>query len=109
LVGLVIPKGGRIKVEGKDVTTLGTNDVLDLGVGYVPEDRLHDGLVGSFTVAENMVLDIFDKPPFARGPALNLGEIDRNADDRITEFDVRTQSAASPANTLSGGNQQKVV
>src|SRR5262249_31765029 len=50
LVGLVLPKSGRILIEGKDVTELGTNDVLDLGVGYVPEDRLHDGLVGPFTI-----------------------------------------------------------
>ncbi len=46
LVGLVIPNHGVIRIEGADVTKLGTNDVLGLGVGYVPEDRLHDGLVG---------------------------------------------------------------
>jgi general nucleoside transport system ATP-binding protein len=109
LVGLVAPTSGSIHIEGKDITKLDINDILDLGVGYVPEDRLHDGLVGSFSVAENMVLDIYDKPPFARGPALNLGEIARNADARVAEYDVRTQSASYPANTLSGGNQQKVV
>jgi ABC-type uncharacterized transport system ATPase subunit len=109
LVGLVIPRSGRIKVEGQDVTTLGTNDVLDLGVGYVPEDRLHDGLVGPFSIAENLILDLYDKPPFARGVALNLGEIAANADARVAEFDVRTPSAQLAASTLSGGNQQKVV
>jgi general nucleoside transport system ATP-binding protein len=109
LVGLVIPKSGRIKVEGQDVTTLGTNDVLDLGVGYVPEDRLHDGLVGPFSIAENLILDMYDQPPFAKGVALNLREIATNADARVAEFDVRTPSAQLPASTLSGGNQQKVV
>ena len=109
LVGLVIPKSGRIRVEGQDVTALGTNDVLDLGVGYVPEDRLHDGLVGPFSIAENLVLDMYDQPPFARGVALNLREIAANADARVAEFDVRTPSAQLPASTLSGGNQQKVV
>jgi ABC-type uncharacterized transport system ATPase subunit len=109
LVGLVIPTGGKIRVAGKDVTELGTNEVLDLGVGYVPEDRLHDGLVGSFTIAENLVLDSYDRPPFARGLALNLREIASNAAARVSEFDVRTQSAEVAASTLSGGNQQKVV
>jgi simple sugar transport system ATP-binding protein len=109
LVGLEPPTSGQILIEGRRVTSLTTDDVLDLGVGYVPEDRLHDGLVGSFSVAQNLVLDIFDKPPFASRGTLNLDEIERNADHRITEFDVRTPNAQAPAETLSGGNQQKVV
>jgi simple sugar transport system ATP-binding protein len=109
LIGLISPTRGRIRIEGQDVTRLETDDILDLGVGYVPEDRLHDGLVGSFTIAENLVLDLFDKPPFAKGLALNLGEIAGNARARVAEFDVRTQSANAAASTLSGGNQQKVV
>jgi simple sugar transport system ATP-binding protein len=109
LVGLVLPKSGRILIEGNDVTELGTDDTLELGVGYVPEDRLHDGLIGSFTIAENLVLDLFDQPPFSHGVALDLGEITANANARVEEFDVRTTSAQLAASTLSGGNQQKVV
>ena len=109
LVGLVIPDRGMIRIEGEDVTELGTHEVLDLGVGYVPEDRLHDGLIGPFTIAENLVLDLYDKPPFASGVALNLREIATNAQERVAEFDVRTPSAQLTASTLSGGNQQKVV
>jgi general nucleoside transport system ATP-binding protein len=109
LVGLVIPTHGEILIEGRAVTTLTTDGVLELGVGYVPEDRLHDGLVGTFTVAENLVLDMYDKKPFASHGSLNLDEIARNADVRVQEFDVRTPNAQVPAGTLSGGNQQKVV
>ncbi len=109
LVGLTIPSGGSIAIDGQQVTTLDTDEVLELGVGYVPEDRLHDGLIGSFSVAENLVLDTFDKAPFASRGSLNLGVIARNADKRVEEFDVRTQGAAVAASTLSGGNQQKVV
>ena len=109
LIGLVIPNRGVIRIEGADVTELGTNDVLELGVGYVPEDRLHDGLVGSFSIAENLILDLYDQPPFASGVALNLREIATNAEARVAEFDVRTPSAQLAASTLSGGNQQKVV
>jgi simple sugar transport system ATP-binding protein len=109
LVGLRPLREGSIRIDGKSATELGIDDVLGLGVGYVPEDRLHDGLVGSFSVAENLVLDLYDTPEFSAGPALKLDEIERNARSRVEEFDVRTTSTAAPASTLSGGNQQKVV
>jgi general nucleoside transport system ATP-binding protein len=109
LVGLRPLNEGRITIDGQSATELGIDDVLGLGVGYVPEDRLHDGLVGSFSIAENLVLDLYDTDQFASGIALKLGEIARNAKARIEEFDVRTTSALASASTLSGGNQQKVV
>jgi general nucleoside transport system ATP-binding protein len=109
LVGLHALSAGTITIDGKSATQLGIDEVLALGVGYVPEDRWHDGLVSSFTVAENLVLDIYDTPDFSTGPALKLGAIARNAHDRVKEFDVRTTSVEAPAATLSGGNQQKVV
>jgi general nucleoside transport system ATP-binding protein len=109
LVGLRRPTSGRITIGDRQITSLTTDQILEQGVGYVPEDRLHDGLVGSFSVAENLVLDTFDKPPFARRGTLALGEISRNAKERVAEFDVRTPSETAQAQTLSGGNQQKVV
>ena len=109
LVGLLHPTAGGIRIDGRDVTTTATDDILELGVGYVPEDRLHDGLVGSFTVAENLVLDMHDQKPFATFGSLDLGAIARNAQERVTEFDVRPPTPLATASTLSGGNQQKVV
>jgi general nucleoside transport system ATP-binding protein len=109
LVGLEKVTEGRISLRGKDITHSSINDILDLGVGYVPEDRLHDGLVGSFSIAENLVLDTYDAPPFAKGISLDLAAIGANAEQRVGEFDVRTTSTQSSASTLSGGNQQKVV
>jgi simple sugar transport system ATP-binding protein len=109
LVGLTPPTSGEMTIAGRRVTSMTTDEVLELGVGYVPEDRLHDGLVGPFTVAENLVLDMHDKPPFAAYGGLNLGEIERNAQHRVQEFDVRPPVTDVPASTLSGGNQQKVV
>jgi len=76
---------------------------------YVPEDRSHDGLVGGFTIAENLVLDIFDQEPFAKRMSLDLKAIDDNAEHRVQEFDIRTPSIRAYASTLSGGNQQKLV
>jgi len=109
VVGLVQPQQGRITVDGRDVTTAEVHDVLASGVGYVPEDRMHDGLVGSFTVAENLVLDLYDRSPYGRGLSLDRSAIAKNAGQRVEEFDVRTSGVQAPASTLSGGNQQKVV
>ena len=80
------------------------------GMAYVPEDRQEDGLVGDFSVADNIVLDTYDQPPFASG--INLQPAARSpadATELVEEFDVRTSSAATPVGTLSGGNQQKVI
>jgi ABC-type uncharacterized transport system ATPase subunit len=109
LVGLTETTKGRIAITGREVTEMSTDGILDLGVGYVPEDRLHDGLVGSFSIAENLVLDMYDQPPYASRMSMNLERIAQNAQERVDEFDVRTESAQAAASTLSGGNQQKVV
>ncbi len=107
--------GGRISVDGRrimaasDHLITSTRDVLRAGVGYVPADRGHDGLVGDFSVAENLVLDIYHREPFGSGLSLRPNAIRDSAKERIAEFDVRTSSYQTPAGTLSGGNQQKVV
>jgi simple sugar transport system ATP-binding protein len=85
------------------------HQILNSGVGFVPEDRQRDGLIGSLTVAENLILDRSDSEQFSHGPMLLLGAIRRNALDRVAEFDIRPPAVAAPAATLSGGNQQKVV
>jgi ABC-type uncharacterized transport system ATPase subunit len=109
LIGLTRATSGRIRINGVDVTDESIDEILSRGVGYVPEDRSHDGLVGAFTIAENLVLDIFDQEPFARGMSLDLKAIEDNARSRVDEFDIRTPSTGANASTLSGGNQQKVV
>ncbi|HEU4567615.1 MAG TPA: ABC transporter ATP-binding protein [Marmoricola sp.] len=109
LVGLERVESGRIRIAGRDVTRAHTDDILDSGVGYVPEDRLHDGLVSSFSVAENMILDLYDNEPYSKRFTLDLDLIRRNAEERTQEYDVRLGSIDHAASTLSGGNQQKVV
>ena len=93
-----------------DVTRAGIDDILGLGVGYVPEDRLHDGLVSSFSVAENLVLDLYDREPFSNGISLDL---DRDPAERRASGSRSSTSAprrsSTRRRTLSGGNQQKVV
>ena len=109
LLGLVKPDAGAISLEGRDISRHGPRQSLDDGIGYIPEDRSHDGYVGAFSVRENLVLDLYRSGEFSRGMALRLDEIEKNADDRIEQFDIRTESASTPLSSLSGGNQQKVV
>ncbi|WP_432535085.1 ABC transporter ATP-binding protein [Kineococcus arenarius] len=109
VVGLQAVDAGTVRLAGEDVTGLEVRQLLQRGVGYVPEDRLHDGLVASFSIAENLVLDLVDTPAFSAGPAVDRAAVERNAADRVAEFDIRTPSPQAPVSTLSGGNQQKVV
>ncbi|MBD5787050.1 ABC transporter ATP-binding protein [Cellulosimicrobium terreum] len=109
IVGLRRPVAGSIMLDDVELVGRGVADVLAAGVGYVPEDRSTDGIVGTFSVQENLVLDLVSSAPYSRRGALDRGAIRDNADRRVVEFDVRTQSVDAPAGTLSGGNQQKVV
>ena len=109
LMGLLPTASGRVTLSGRDLTHATPAQRLHAGFAYVPEDRQEDGLIGEFSVADNMVLDMYSRPPFASGINLNLGAIARNAAERVQEFDVRTTSATAPVSTLSGGNQQKVI
>ncbi|MGE5133813.1 MAG: ABC transporter ATP-binding protein [Gemmatimonadota bacterium] len=109
LIGLRRPTGGRLLLDGQDITATSTRQRLRAGMGYIPEDRQEDGLVTDFPVADNIVLDVYDRPPYARGLALDLAAIRDTATARVSEFDVRTGSVQAPTGTLSGGNQQKVI
>jgi len=109
IIGLRKPVAGSILLDDSELVGRSVSQVLEAGVGYVPEDRSSDGIIGTFSVEENLVLDLVTAPPYSRGGALARGTIRDNAERRIVEFDVRTQSVEAPAGTLSGGNQQKVV
>ena len=109
VLGLTPATAGTIRLDGRRIAGATPKQIIGAGVGFVPEDRQHDGFVGSFTVAENLVLNSFDELPYAHGIALDLARIGANATQRVEEFDIRTQSTHSPVGSLSGGNQQKVV
>jgi ABC-type uncharacterized transport system ATPase subunit len=100
---------GKVTIAGHDVSRSTTKNILQRGVGYVPEDRTKDGVIKEFTIAENLVLDMYNRPPFGTSFALRLDAIESSAKKRIEQFDVRTDSHTAPASSLSGGNQQKVI
>ena len=109
VMGLRPVRAGTVALGDKQITGHRTKAVLREGVGYIPEDRSVDGLVKDFTVAENLVLDVYDRPPYASGLILRPDAIASGARGTIEKFDVRTRSAGAAVSTLSGGNQQKVI
>ena len=109
IIGMHGKTHGTISLDGRELIGKSVKQVLDLGVGFVPEDRTEDGLVADFTIAENLMLDRSDRKPFAKGISLQLGVLRDFAEAKLKEFDIRAQSIESTASQLSGGNQQKVV
>ncbi len=109
ILGLRKIHSGSIQVAGKDLTRSTVREVLEAGLGYIPEDRKKDGLVAEFSIAENLMLDGSFGKPFAKGVQIDFAKRDEIAHKLIEEFDIRTPSAETLAKQLSGGNQQKVV
>ena len=109
IIGLAEPRAGSISLDGTDLAGLSVKERLRRGVGFVPEDRSTDGVIGSFTIRENMILDLYDAQPYAKGLQLQPAVIREEAQKKVGEFDIRLTSIDDPISTLSGGNQQKVV
>ncbi|GAA4348267.1 ABC transporter ATP-binding protein [Microbacterium rhizosphaerae] len=109
IMGLHSGVTGSIVLDGEELAGVAVRGTLDAGIGFVPEDRNEDGLVGAFSVAENLILDRSSDKAFSSIGTINRGVLDEFARARIAEFDIRTQGPQTPAGALSGGNQQKVV
>jgi simple sugar transport system ATP-binding protein len=109
IAGLRHPRSGQIKVVGADVTNDNARAHLDRGLGHIPEDRQRRGLVLEFSLAENIALHEYAKPPDSRFGWLRPGVLVERARRLLKEFDVRGGGAHTRAGALSGGNQQKVV
>jgi simple sugar transport system ATP-binding protein len=109
LTGLRPTLSGAVRVAGQDVSGSSAREMLDVGVGHIPEDRQRRGLVLEFSIAENIALHDYAKPPAARWGWLFPSRLIERARTLIAEFDVRGGGPLTRAGGLSGGNQQKVV
>jgi simple sugar transport system ATP-binding protein len=109
LSGLRLATAGSVRVAATDVTWAGVKEILDLGVGHIPEDRQRRGLVLDFSLAENLALHDYERPPNARFGWLFPARLVARAKELLQRFDVRGGGPQTPAAALSGGNQQKVV
>jgi ABC-type uncharacterized transport system ATPase subunit len=109
ITGLRPPRSGCIVLAGYDVTGATPRQRLTAGLGYVASDRYGRALLRDFAVADNLVLERFDRPPFSRAGILDRAVIERHARQLVQAFDIRAASVQSPAGRLSGGNAQKLV
>jgi general nucleoside transport system ATP-binding protein len=103
------PRSGSVRFDGRDVTGWAPDDLFRAGLAHVPEDRQRDGLIGSFAVSSNLVLNQIEERPFSRRLRIDRRAVREHAEELVEQFDVRTASVQSAVSTLSGGNQQKVI
>ena len=109
IVGLREHLTGSIKLSGNELIGRSVDECLKAGIAYVPESRELDGLISSFSITENLILDTHSEAPYSKGIFYKPAMAHQVAIERIKEFDIRAQSASDPASSLSGGNKQKVV
>ncbi|WP_353987319.1 putative B6 ABC transporter ATP-binding protein [Ruicaihuangia caeni] len=100
---------GAVLFEGREVTKLGVRARQRLGLRYVTDDRLHEGIVGDLSVAVNLVLKRIGQAPFWKRGQINRSAVQAEAAERIAEYEIRTPGADTRAGTLSGGNIQKIL
>jgi general nucleoside transport system ATP-binding protein len=100
---------GVVRVAGRECRHATPREMLDIGVGHIPEDRQRRGLVLEFSIAENIALHDYAEPPDAKWGWLFPRRLVERARLLIKQFDVRGGGPLTRAGGLSGGNQQKVV
>ncbi|WP_412553719.1 ABC transporter ATP-binding protein [Shimia sp. MIT1388] len=107
--GLNQPTSGTLMVDETSIANPTPRKMIHAGVGRIPEDRHHDGIVGAMTVAENMVIERLDEPEVQANGLLKREAIRANADRLAGDYDVRGPGVTARARLLSGGNIQKLI
>ncbi len=109
LAGMRKVVSGRMALGDLDLTKANPHETHHAGVGHVPENREKHGLVGSYSIADNLVLNEFDQAPYAKNGVRQFDAVRANAERLRDEFDIRSSGVMQSAGSLSGGNKQKVV
>jgi len=109
IAGLRAIEKGSISLAGVDLTGKSPREIIKSGLGYIPEDRHHEGIVPSFSISENLMLKDFASRGFSKGAFLRLKEADAHAERLKLAYDIRCPSVRTQAGSLSGGNIQKVI
>jgi simple sugar transport system ATP-binding protein len=100
---------GTIAIDGRSIAGLGPRAVYAMGVAYVPENRRDVGLIAGQSVAVNLALRRYDRPPFSRGGWLDYAAMRRAATELIKRYGIQPPDPDLPVARLSGGNQQRVI
>ena len=109
VVGLQPVASGRVIMDGEDVTKLPPAEMYKIGFSYIPEERMHDGVIKDFSVSDNVILQDHDRQPFSRGIFLNFKAIDEHSRNLVRAFRIKTPGLKTPVKNLSGGNIQKLI
>jgi simple sugar transport system ATP-binding protein len=109
IAGLRPPVRGSIQVDGTELAGRKASHARRAGLGYVPEERMRDGVIGDFSVAENLMLVDSNKPAFVHLGFLRRGSVRARAQELVAMFDVRAPGIDTPTRNLSGGNIQKLI
>jgi simple sugar transport system ATP-binding protein len=109
IAGLGSMLAGRISLDGQDISDWSALRRLRAGIAYIPADRLGTSLVPAMTVADNLALRDFSRPPLSRGWRLDRSLLRAHAAERMQRFAVKAAGSDAPVSSLSGGNQQKLV
>lgn len=109
ITGLRKATEGEIIVKNKNITNKSPKEIIESGVGYIPEDRHKRGLILDFSLSENTILGSHRGADFKKNLGLDYNKIREHCKKLIKEFDIRTPNEKVYAKALSGGNQQKLI
>ncbi len=107
--GLLEPDSGTLNINGENIKYFSPNEMQSLGVGRIPEDRHHDGVIGEMSVAENLIIERLNDKDINTQGFLQNKEINENAKQLIEKYDIRGPGVDAKASLLSGGNIQKLI
>lgn len=100
---------GVVKINGHDISGKNVHEIRELGLAYIPEDRMEYGCAGDMSIRDNIISNRFFKPEYRKGIFMNRKRIDKIADQCIKDFEIACDNRNQPVRMLSGGNIQKVV
>jgi general nucleoside transport system ATP-binding protein len=109
IAGLRAAESGSVLIDGVEVTNLRPSGVRAAGLAYVPEERMHTGAIAGFSVSENLLLIDHGDERFTKRGMLDFPRIREHCQQLVDEYNVKTPSLDTPAQSLSGGNIQKLI
>jgi simple sugar transport system ATP-binding protein len=109
IAGLRPLVAGSIRVDGREVSHTTPAQRTARGLAYIPEERMVDGVIQEFSVAENVILQDHTRQPYSNGLFIRFGEVARHSRELVNQFSVKTPSIDTPVKSLSGGNIQKLI
>ncbi len=109
ITGLRQSLSGEISYFGEKISGINPRKIHQIGVRHIPEDRQKSGMIGNFSVSENLILNNYYTYPYSKNFTMDWQKVDEESGKIVKNFDIRTPSINTFAQNLSGGNQQKLV